>query len=345
MIHMHETDPRFYSDPTFIDNHGSFSVINYGINQGLKNINAYANIDDANFIGYASSLDFDTYHRNKKSFYITVWETINSLTHYHIQKLKHSDKILFGMSDQITNLYLKEGIRCKTLHCGCDTDFWKPTLPKNEKFTFIHVNSTNIRSGIDLTLEAFDKAFRHNKDVQLIIKDTNLNNYQFLKKISEFVDKGCSIIYIQKRMTRQQIRDLYSQSHVGLNLLRMTSWGFPLHEMSSCGCYCITGNFEPTNVLLNNKFATLINPIRKINIQDTLDYLVNHWGLLNCYGGFSYPEQPQFYDFDIDEYAEILKQVFHNWDYYQTIDTRSPIKNDWSWTNTAKQLLQELQYV
>jgi len=344
MIHMHETDPRFYSDPTFPENHGSFSVINYGINNALRKLGHYSEIDDAKFVGYASSLDFDNSYNDKVSFYITVWETINTLTSYHINKLKNSNKILFGMSDQITNLYLQEGIECKTLHCGCDTEFWKPTLPKNEKFTFIHVNSSNTRSGLDLTLQAFDLAFCNNKDVQLIAKDTNQNNPIFRQKISSLVNKGCSIIYISERMNKSQIRDLYSQSHVGLNLLRMTSWGFPLHEMSACGCYCITGDIEPTNVLLNKSFSTLIKPSKEVNISNILGNLINDWGLLNCYGGFAYPVEPTFYDFDIEEYANAMKHIYDNWEsHYQNIDTISPIKNNWKWEYTAKNLIKELQ--
>ena len=88
MIHLFEEDPRYYSDRTFQDNHGSFSVINYGINNGLKELGLYSEPDLAKYIGFASSLNFHQQYKDKQSFYITVWETINKLTDFHIQMLK-----------------------------------------------------------------------------------------------------------------------------------------------------------------------------------------------------------------------------------------------------------------
>lgn len=342
MIHLFEEDPRYSSDPTFKDNHGSFSVINYGVNDALKELDLYSEQDLAKYIGFASSLNFHQQYKDKQSFYITVWETINKLTDFHIQMLKDKNKIIFGMSDQITNLYLKEGIECKTLHCGCDTNFWKQTMPKNDIFTFIHINSSNVRSGLDLTLQAFHLAFQNNKNVKLIIKDTNTNVDVLKARIQELKDKGSNIEYITNRSTKQEVRDLYSRSHVGLNLLRMTSWGFPLHEMSACNCLCVTGDFAPTNVLINNDYGILLKPSQEINIGEKLNELINYWGLLNCYGGFGYSEEPRFYDFNIEEYASLLVNIYQNWNFYVKIDTRTPIINKWKWRYTAEKLVKYL---
>lgn len=343
MIHLYETDPRFYEDPTFPINHGSFSVINYGLNSALKKLNQYSELDDAKFVGYSTSLNFNSRYKNSTPFYITVWETINTITNHHINNTKNQNKIILGMSDQITNLYLKQGIPCKTLHCGCDTEFWYPTKEKNNVFTFLHINSSNIRSGLDLTLLAFKAAFQYNKNVQLIVKDT-YNSPILASRINELINQGCNIVHISERMNTYQIRDLYSSSHIGLNLLRMTSWGFPLHEMSACGCYCLTGDFNPTNILLNESFATLLKPSKEIEIIDTLDSLVNHWGLQNPYvlDIFGYPESPRYYDFDIDEYSSVLIDLYSNWDQYKNIDTINPIKNNWSWEKSANTLVKIL---
>jgi glycosyltransferase involved in cell wall biosynthesis len=232
------------------------------------------------------------------------------------------------------------------LHCGCDTDFWKPSLPKNDKFTFIHVNSSNIRSGLDLTLLAFKQAFQNNKDVQLIVKDTYQSSI-LKNKINSLISDNCNIIYISDRFNRSQIKDLYSSSHVGLNLLRMTSWGFPLHEMSACGCLCVTGDFEPTNVLVKKDHSILIKPSREIDIFSNMGTLVNDWGFHNPYGFdvFGYPESPRYYDFDVEEYASVLKELYYNWDRYKNIDTISPIKQNWTWEKTAINLLNMLETI
>ncbi len=342
-IHILETDPRFYSDPTFPENHGSFSVICYGINNALKEIGCYSEIDNADWVGLPTSLETAFKYKNKRSFVITVWETINALTNLHLNNYIQSNQTIFGMSDQITNLYKnKYGIPARTLYCGCNTDFYKPTLPKFKQFTFVHVNSSNSRSGLELTLQAFAQAFQ-NKDVKLIVKDTFENTNILQTRINELNSKyNCQIEYISKRWTKSQIRDLYSQSHVCLNLLRMTSFGFPLLESSACGCLCLTGNAMPTNEIIKENYGILIKPSKEVRISEKLNELVNYWGLSNCYGGFTYQEEPMFYDFDLDEYTNKLLDIYNNWDKYSKIDTRTPIVGNWRWSKTAENLVKYL---
>ena len=342
-INVYENDPRFYNDVTFPENHGSFSVICYGINGGLKELGYYAPADDADWVILPSSLDINWQYKDKKSGSITVWETINSLTNHHIRAAANSKTKLIGMSDQVSRLYYKYGYDCSTLHCGCDTEFYKPTIPKSDIFTFLFINSSNTRSGLDLALQAFHKAFQNNDKVRLIVKDTNEKSHILQQRISELKSAGSNIEYVLGRWNRSQIRDLYSSSHVCLNVLRMTSWGFPLAESSACGCLSVAGDFEPTNILNRPEFSVLIKPTAEIPIASKLDELTNYWGLTNCYGGFSYPEEPLFYDYNIGEYAETLKNLFTNWNQYGNVDTRSYIVDNFRWVDTAKNLIKILE--
>jgi glycosyltransferase involved in cell wall biosynthesis len=49
---------------------------------------------------------------------------------------------------------------------------WKPYLHSRESrpFTFVHVGEPAVRKGGDIVLEAWHRAFKHRKDVQLIMK-------------------------------------------------------------------------------------------------------------------------------------------------------------------------------
>lgn len=340
-IHLYENDPRFHSDPTFALNHGSFSVINYGLNNSLRKLEKFAEYDKAEWVGLASSLEIGWMCGFAKTFVITVWETINTLTHHHLMTARHTNPVLFGMSEQISKLYREAGFECRTLTCGCDTDFWYQTKPKNSKFTFLHVNSSNVRSGLDLTLRAFYKAFRKNPDVQLIVKDTN-DSPILRERIEELKGGGACIQYVNSRWTKNQVRDLYSEAHVCLNLLRMTSYGFPLLEASACNCLSVTGDFDPTNTLVRPEWGVLVKPSSEINISDKLSELVDQWGLLNTYGGFVYPVEPRFYDFDVDQYAETLRDIYNNWSRYESLDKRSPIVDNFKWVDTAKTLIKYL---
>jgi hypothetical protein len=128
--------------------------------------------------------------------------------------------------EKTSKIWRKYGFSTETIYGGCDTDYWYQTKEKNKnQFVFCHVNHSTVRSALELTLQAFVKVFKNNNDVKLIIKDSTenetLNNY-----IKSFNCKN--IEYIVEFWDSDQLRDLYSESHVTLNVLRSTSFGMPL---------------------------------------------------------------------------------------------------------------------
>jgi hypothetical protein len=254
---------------------------------------------------------------------------------------------IFGLSNQITALWHKYGkLDVRTVYGGCDTDFWFPTVPKNQQqFQFCHVNSTNIRSGIDLTVQAFALAFQGNRDVRLIVKDTNPQGAgsplaaQIQAHIKRF---DVDIVYHTKRESMLWVRDLYSASHVTLNMLRATSFGMPLLECGACDSLCVTGDIAPTNELIRPHHGVLLPPKEMVPLRRIIPPLEATWGLLNCYGNFRHLEEPYVADFDVPEYAQLLQRIFKEWATYATIDKRGPIVKDWSWDKSARTLKEQL---
>jgi glycosyltransferase involved in cell wall biosynthesis len=339
-IHLFDDDPRQQTDPiNYPTNHGPFSHISIELNKALKRLGEYSEPDDADFVGFNSGLNLGFRYKHKRTFVINVWETINALPFTLIEMARYQR--IFGLSQQITDLWNKYEIPCKTVYPGCDTDFWHQTGEKDKTFTFLHVNSSNVRSGLDLTLEAFFQAFRGNKDVKLIVKDTN-ESERLNQRIKEYVSLGTNIEYISKRMHNYEIRALYSRSHVCLNLLRITSFGLPLLESSACNCLCVTGDTAPTNEIIKPESGVLIKPSKKIPLYPKIVELQSDWGLLNCFPPLRYPEEPLFYDFDVNDYATTLLNIYNNWNVYSKIDTRTPIVNDWTWDKSAKTLISYL---
>ncbi|MEK6882353.1 MAG: glycosyltransferase [Nanoarchaeota archaeon] len=339
-IHFLDSDPRRFTDSeNYPFNHGPFSEISLQFNKCLKELGYYAEPDDADFVGKCDGLDVGFKYKNKQSFLIHVYETINTLPHI-LLKMSNGQRI-FGLSNQITNLWHKYGrTDVKTVYGGCDTNFWYQTKDKLSQYTFLHVNSSNVRSGLDLTIEAFYKTFA-NKDVRLVIKDTN-DSKTLIDKINYYKEKGANIEYISKRMRSYEIRDLYSSSHVCINLLRATSFGLCLLEASACNCFCLTGNISPTNEIIDSSFGILVEPSKQIELSQA-QAIGSNWGLLNCYPNFSYPEVPKVWDYDVNNYADILKKIYENWANLSKIDTRTPILNNWKWIDQAKKLINYLK--
>lgn len=339
-IHCYEKDTR-QNDPDFVTNMGPFSMLNYKMNEALKKLDAYALADEADYVMTADGLDVGFQYKNKKSMVWNVWETTNTLPYYLLQAA--SGRRIFGLSNQITNLWRKYGHNVKTLYPGCDTEFWHQTRPKDAQFTFLHVNSSNTRAGLDLTLQAFGRVFR-GQNVKLIVKDTN--NSPVLKgKIDELIDLGCNIEHISSRLAYSDIRDLYSRSHVCLNLIRITSFGLPLLECSACNCLCVTGDVPPTNEIIQPEYGVLVKSHREIEFSKIIPTLTDEWGMLNCFPPFECPEQPRMFDFGVETYAQTLSDIYMNWEHYSKMDTRTPIVKNWSWEKAAKTLIEYVSVV
>jgi glycosyltransferase involved in cell wall biosynthesis len=345
MIHVYDDDERQVTDiANYAMNHGSFAEVAINMNKALKRLGVYADPDDAEWVGMCASLNSGFKYKNKKSFIMHVWETTSLpvFVWHHAQKQR-----VFGLSNQITKLWHKYGrTEVKTVYGGCDTDFWQQTIPKNKnQFQFFHVNSTNIRSGIDLTVHAFAMAFATNPNVKLLIKDTNPqgDSSPLARQIKSYVDKyQVNIEYHTKRESMLWVRDRYSESHVTLNMLRATSFGMPLLECGACDSLCVTGDIEPTNELVTSEHGILLKPKGMVKLNELIGPLETNWGLLNCYGRFPHIEEPYIADFSVEEYAILLQEIYNNWDKYSKIDKRGPIVRDWSWDRSAKVLKEQL---
>lgn len=344
-IHFYDDDTRQVTDKdNYALNHGSFGEVSINMNKALKKLGYYADPDDAEYVGMCASLGSNFKYKDKKSFIVHVWEA-TSLPIFVWQNAQAQR--IFGLSNQITKLWHKYGrTDVSTVYGGCDTEFWSQTIPKNDKkFQFFHVNSTNIRSGLDLTIQAFSLAFSNNPNVKLLVKDTNPQdgNSQLSRQIKEHARYfNVDIEYHTQRESMLWIRDRYSESHVTLNLLRATSFGMPLLECGACNSLCVTGDIEPTNELIRPDHGVLLKPTGMVELNKVIEPLEKSWGLLNCYGKFPHIEEPLIANFDIHEYASLLRNIYSNWDLYGKIDTRTAIVNNWSWSSSAKVLKEQL---
>jgi hypothetical protein len=116
----------------------------------------------------------------------------------------------------------------------------------------------------------------------------------------------------------------------------------PLLECGACQSLCVTGDIAPTNELIRPEYGILIKPTGMIPVKNLVEPLEHGWGLNNCYGNFPHIEEPCIADFNVHEYAAILKDLYKNWQKYSIIDTRTPIVNNWSWDKSALILKEQL---
>lgn len=341
-INVLDRDPRQYSEPEiYKTNMGSFGIVADLFNRGLQEIGCYAEKDNADFVGTCDALDFSFKYKNKRPFLIHVWDQINTIPLELRAMQRHYDMKMVGLSNQVSNLWNKYGVECKTAMPGCDTSFYKPIFDNYDErpFTFLFESFANVRSGLDLALQAYWQAFGDSKETLLIVKNTVAND-TLNSKIQSFIDKGASIDYISERMSSEQMRYLYNISHVSLHVYRHSSWGLGVHQAAACNSIPIVGDFCPSNEMA---VGLKLKPSKEVLIKEKLPELVNEWGLHNAYGNFTYDEEPLFYDYNIEEYAALLKDIYNNYNQYVGgLNLRKNVVDYFSIKQSAEQLVEAL---
>lgn len=338
-IHLFDTDNRKLTDPSYETNKGSFGVVAAGLNAGLKEIDAYSEPDDADFVGICDGLNLGFKYKNKKSFVINVWDMINVLPVELIQAQKQTGQRMLGLSNQITELWRKNGVKCDTVMPGCDTEFWKPTIPKNEKFTFLFNSFANVRSGLDVALLALVQ-FETKTPIKFILKNTS-NSPRLEKIVKDIQAGGFDLEYINERISFTEMRDIYSKSHVALNIHRHSSWGLPVHEAAACGCLPVVGDFCPSNEM---GVDLMVPPSQEVEIPHLLPRLTEFWGLHNAYGSFNYLETPKFHDYHPYDIWLVMRQLYLRWgSEFSKIDCRKQVVENWTWKKSAESLVAALK--
>ncbi len=339
-IHVADTDPRKISEPeVYKTNMGSFGIVADLFNRGLKEIGCYAEPDDADLVGICDGLNFSFKYKNKRPFLIHVWDQINTLPLELRAMQRHYDMKMVGLSNQVSQLWNKYGVDCKTAMPGCDTNFFKPAKGAPEQFTFLFDSFANVRSGLDLAVKAYSLAFQNNNRVKLIIKNTS-NSKVLEDKLSDYIDYGSRIQYINQRIGFEEIRELYRMAHVTLHVYRHSSWGLGIHQSAACNAIPIVGDFCPSNEMA---VGLKLKPSKEISIKEKLPKLVNEWGLHDAYGNFTYDEEPLFYDYNIEEYAALLKDIHNNYNQYvDGLNLRKNVTDYFSIKESAEQLVEAL---
>lgn len=310
-IHVFDTDVRKITEPEiYKTNMGSFGIVADIFNQGLKVIGHYAEPDEADYVGICDGLNFSFKYKNKNPFLIHVWDQINTLPLEILQMQQYYKIKMVGLSSQVSRLWNKYGVHCRTAMPACDTSFYQPLGRKeNESFTFLFESFANVRSGLDLAVESFWRAFGSSKEVKLIIKNTSKSKI-LASKIQSYIDRGANIELITDRISFDKMRDLYLMADCTLHVYRHSSWGLGIHQAASCGSIILTGDFCPSNEM--KVIGESIKPSSEVLIKEKLPELVGEWGLHNAYGDFHYGEDPRFYDYNLDEYSEKLKYIVKN---------------------------------
>jgi glycosyltransferase involved in cell wall biosynthesis len=133
---------------------------------------------------------------------------------------------------------------------GVDSDTYHPRgrVATAEKKRFLMVGKYERRKGYREAFEAFDLAWRDNKNIELLVKADWISpggsqqHPAFLELASEF--SHLPIISYSGVASVDEMRALYQSADYFLFPSLGEGWGLPLIEAIACGCYAISCNYS-----------------------------------------------------------------------------------------------------
>ena len=332
-----------YNDKLYNGNEfGSFTIVARQLNKFFSKHNLLGDINDPKtFVVYPEV--FDTEQRWERQIPLLACEY--SLTpNIVIQKLKKYNPLVLAISDFAKNNIINSGYeKVSSVHLGSDKDIWFETgEEKFSKFTYLTVNSSNERSGLEELIPAFIE-FSKNIDAQLIIKDGK--NEAFAKYVESL--KCEKIIYINKPLTECSIRTLYNKSHLFLYTNHTTSFGMNPMDSVLCG--------TPAIVTLGSALKEFIpewsQPIKIKTEMKVIDsYAIKEWQskginvfpehFLNLFSGQIYGERVIRQNI-----LESLHHSFINYSLYQDIvrEHKEIVLKNFTWDNTINKIKEEIE--
>jgi glycosyltransferase involved in cell wall biosynthesis len=170
--------------------------------------------------------------------------------------------------DQISILDNKVSV----IPLGVDIDIFKPQEQNtSEKTIFFNCGKWEIRKGHDIIVEAFNKAFTNQDNVELWMMCENpfLNEEQEKSWINLYKNSklGDKIKIIKRTRTQNEVYNIMCQADCGVFPARAEGWNLELLEMMACGKSVITTKYSAHLEFCNNNNSYLID----ID-EDTLAY-------------------------------------------------------------------------
>jgi glycosyltransferase involved in cell wall biosynthesis/Flp pilus assembly protein TadD len=160
------------------------------------------------------------------------------------------------------------GVRTEQFHPNVTPyDFSRNPLTRHitpDTYTFLFVGGTIARKGIDILLDAYDRAFNSRDNVTLIIKDFGTSSFYAnqgavaLIRALQVKPGGANIVYLTDDMTEAEIAGLYAACDCLVHPYRGEGYGLPIAEAMACGKPTILTGYGAALDFANETNAYLI---------------------------------------------------------------------------------------
>lgn len=226
---------------------------------------------------------------------------------------------------------IRREIEVNVIQMGVDMSIFPPTVPhKSDKIVFLNCGKWEKRKGHDILIEAFKRAYRENNNIELWMMCTNPFNTPEEEMRWRNLYKHEAVKIIPRAETQQEVYNIMAQSHCGVFPSRAEGWNLELLEMMSVGRHVITTNYSAHTEFCNDENASLIE------IEELEPAVDNKW----FFG------QGKWAKINENTINQISKHMLSFADSYKFDISEPSVETaaEFSWTNTAKQIISALCY-
>jgi glycosyltransferase involved in cell wall biosynthesis len=173
------------------------------------------------------------------------------------------------------------GVDPTVIPLGVDTDIFRPShISREGKTIFLNCGKWEVRKGHDILLNAFNRAFEPNDNVELWMMCDNIitpqvnEHWEKAYKTSKLGDK-VKIIHYQE--SHRDVFNIMRQADCGVFPSRAEGWNLELLEMMACGKQVIATNYSAHTEYCNDENCMLIDIDSLESAYDGIWF--NHQGL------------------------------------------------------------------
>ena len=261
---------------------------------------------------------------------------LDRLTEREVHHILSQD-IIFVCSHWAQSIIQQYNKSSSVVPLGVDTRFFHPSETADWDSTrFINIGKWELRKGHDVLVEAFNRAFEPEDDVQLLMMNHNPfiskeeeSEWMGLYKNSKMGDK---IFFLERVDNHHQVADIMKKVDCGVFLSRAEGWNLEALELMACGKQVRITNCPAPTEFCNIKNSLLVTPSRQEEAFDGIWFKgQGEWSSIG--------------DDEIDECAEHMKSVHQRKQSGGDMLNKYGVKTAkrFSWDNTVNKMISAIE--
>lgn len=310
-------EPKFQNIQAYTDNFSST------FHHDAPCLKIWHQHDLRGFVGHGKKIGFPIFE-------------LNTFTPEERHNLEYPDELLVCSEWAKTTVLRETNRNSDTVHVvplGVDTGLFKPVKSNQAATTrFGNFGKWELRKGHDVLIQAFNKAFEPDDDVELIMSPHNffLTGQQSQDWINYYGSSklGSKVKIANRQETHEEVYNLMQMVDCGVFPARAEGWNLEILELMACGKHIIT-----TNCTGHTEFCHEAN-----------SKLIEMDGMESAVDGVFFHGQGEWYSFgerQIDQLVEHMRH-FHG---SQKGANQAGINtaNEFTWTKSAEKVVELLK--